>query len=1401
MKLVKLFSNLMVICILLLSQQAYAARGISSDNAGPHFSGLHNQETIEDIRLKVLGGDVRINRVWRGEHWEWNERWGQLQPMLHSMTDASGETTTSVLAVYRAGQLYRKTSETAEQVVYENQLNQFITKTATEYVWHDRKGNGITYDLDGRVINYFDKNKVYVYLERDANGDILSIKDHHQNTVLSLTYETYSNPEDESQQLQRIKTLTDYAGRTVIYGWNNNHQLETVTDVRGQVWTYVYSDNGLLTQLKDPDGRVTRYEIEKTGKFISRFNTDGVGERYQYNYDKENQIYYMSKIDGTGRVEETWNNAMGLAVRESNDGEDKRNVEYILSDGSKGVESIIKNYSYRVEYWYRGSEFVGKTRYCGNDDQSNNPDSPCLRNDPNLINKPVYVKYKKVIDTNGDVTTYENDQWKNEIGVTYPDGTSSSRKLHSQWSLPISETNEKGITTTYEYDTSGNLITLVEAKGTPDERTTRYTYDEFGQIKTKITGESVANNTELAVTYYEYDQYGNIIQVMDPEGNITHYSDHDALGNAQTIIDARAHLLPVVEQYTWKNTYDAAGNLLTRRDPYNKGETYTYTKTGDLETVIAAGGSKVTLTSNANGQPLTITDDNNKVTKLQYDKAGRLTVTTDANGNKSQTAYDAQGRVFRSVDGEGNTTQYNYVEDLLRSIQYPTYKELLEYDNRNRVKQTTQQANSRNYIRKHGYDPLGNITNSTDAQDNETVYEYDVLSRVKKITDAEGGVTEFSYDARDNLLQVKDPEGRLTIYTYDKNDRLLTETKDGDQNTDRQRRYAYDQNGNLIGSINPEQEMTTYEFDQANRLVKTQVFANKDHTHPIKVINYHFNDKNQLTNWSQQVSTSLPDGVTPTADVIPLSETYTYNNLEQLESVAVNFGSFTKTYRYSYYPNGLKKTYTNPEGITYTYFYNKNNQLMAVHIPGEGQISWTAFSWMVPQTLLLPGGQKISFKYDDFQQLQERVLKKANNTELAKAVYEYDLEQNIKKIERGEGIFNYGYDNLYRLTTADSPEGYAANDETFGYDGVGNRTTHTENGISANQSYNQKNQLQAIDDANDTTYTYNANGHTKTQTKNSITTEYRYNHEERLIEVKRDDTTIAEYAYNPHGQRVKKTVNGVTTWYLYNGNGLAAEYSSTGQLIKEYHFHPQKTWMTDPLFQRTAAGEVYYYHNDHLGTPQQMLDDAGNIVWEAQYSAFGKAHITIDTVENNLRFPGQYFDSETGLHHNYFRDYDSALGRYIQSDPIGLGGGFNTYVYAYQNPAVLIDPLGLYVPSDLPENCKVITTGSGIRDENDVKMGPPTKVFQVIIPFIKFKKKVRDHNDVDGKILKYELWKQTITYMYKSYKWMTYYVECQEEDECGNHLPPTIIPGGYDEQLVRDDKQEKTNWWSVAELF
>ncbi len=110
----------------------------------------------------------------------------------------------------------------------------------------------------------------------------------------------------------------------------------------------------------------------------------------------------------------------------------------------------------------------------------------------------------------------------------------------------------------------------------------------------------------------------------------------------------------------------------------------------------------------------------------------------------------------------------------------------------------------------------------------------------------------------------------------------------------------------------------------------------------------------------------------------------------------------------------------------------------------------------------------------------------------------------------------------------------------------------------------------------------------------------------------------------------------------------------------------------------SAAG-ISYVHADHLGSPQKMTDSTKAIVWDAVYTPFGQVQSITGTATNNQRFPGQYADAETGYSYNYFRDYDPTTGRYIQSDPIGLIGGFNTYVYGMNNAIRFIDPRGLDV--------------------------------------------------------------------------------------------------------------------------
>jgi len=167
-------------------------------------------------------------------------------------------------------------------------------------------------------------------------------------------------------------------------------------------------------------------------------------------------------------------------------------------------------------------------------------------------------------------------------------------------------------------------------------------------------------------------------------------------------------------------------------------------------------------------------------------------------------------------------------------------------------------------------------------------------------------------------------------------------------------------------------------------------------------------------------------------------------------------------------------------------------------------------------------------------------------------------------------------------------------------------------------------------------------------------TNYFYNIENRLTQIQNPQSEIYNYYYDPFGRRLWKEVSGTRTYFLYADEGLIGEYDSTGSEIKTYGYKPGSTWTTDPLFMKDE-GEYCFYQNDHLGTPQKMIGVNGGVVWSAKYSSFGET--TVDpssTIINKLRFPGQYFDFESGLYYNCHRYYDPGIGRYLREDPLCL---------------------------------------------------------------------------------------------------------------------------------------------------
>jgi RHS repeat-associated protein len=239
---------------------------------------------------------------------------------------------------------------------------------------------------------------------------------------------------------------------------------------------------------------------------------------------------------------------------------------------------------------------------------------------------------------------------------------------------------------------------------------------------------------------------------------------------------------------------------------------------------------------------------------------------------------------------------------------------------------------------------------------------------------------------------------------------------------------------------------------------------------------------------------------------------------------------------------------------------------------------------------------------------------------------------------------------------------------SFTYDGIGNRLTEVAGGTT---TYTYPSSSSKLSSVGANSYTYDAMGNVTGDTART----YVWSAAGLLKDAKIGGSTVGTYTYDASNLRTKKVAGGTTTHYVHGlGGKLYGEYDNSGVLIREY------VWLNgEPLAQIDKSGgteSVTYLHTDHLATPRYGTNAAGSTVWTWDSGAFGKEAPT-GTATVNLRFPGQYFDSESTLHYNWNRYYNPAIGRYISSDPTGLKGGADLYIYVEVNPLLLMDPQGL----------------------------------------------------------------------------------------------------------------------------
>lgn len=775
-----------------------------------------------------------------------------------------------------------------------------------------------------------------------------------------------------------------------------------------------------------------------------------------------------------------------------------------------------------------------------------------------------------------------------------------------------------------------------------------YQYNDQGLV-TEIDGP----RTDVAdITRFEYNPKGQLTQVTNALGHTSQMSDFDLFGSPRTVVDANG--------ITAQLSYDVLGRLtehtLISTDG-NATTTYQYNAVGLITKIIFADDSWLA---------------------YEYDAARRLVAVTNTLGESIRYTLDTMGNRTEEKILDGNS-------QITQQVQH-------QFDAMGRLLETVGAAGQRSQYR---YDVDSNLTGTTDGNQRNNTQAFDALQRLVSITDAQNQLTHLSYDEQDNITTVTDPRGLVTRYEYDAFGRVIRQISPDTGTTT----YTYDEAGNVRQRTDARGVVTEYRYDALNRVI-TQTYSG-DASYDVT---YQY-DAQTTASGQPNIGIGRLTGMTDKLG----SVSYRYDergNLiaSQRQLTAGNHQTDTTT-AYTWDLAGRLTGITYPSGLTVSYQRNNAGQVEQIRFSGHNgeqilasDIIYQPFGGV--QNLIWGNGINLARTYDQDGRLASQTV-----GELQSLNYQYDGVSNITGIARTEGNTTqsnqYQYDALDRLTHETGDAG----SKQYTYDAVGNRTERTKQITQSDGTQADRTQTLLYSDTSNRltqrgnrSLNYDVTGNILSGLKNKQY--YNYDISGRLTSLTKNSILKTRYLYSGTGERLLKIHykdDGQQTHKTYH-------YAPDGRLLQESFYNKQGfkkrtkhyLWLDNqPLAyieQRLRNNgsikqeHVAYLHTDHLNTPRLATDSNQTIVWRWDSDAFGLGKADKDPDGDGLklnialRFPGQYYDGESGLHYNYYRDYDPRIGRYIQSDPIGLSGGINTYGYVHQNPLKYTDPKGLAVP-------------------------------------------------------------------------------------------------------------------------
>jgi len=1060
---------------------------------------------------------------------------------------------------------------------------------------------------DGQELNFYNNGGGWI-CDSDVDytltpsGTTWTLTDHNDTT------EVYDGT---FGLLQSIMLRNGYT-QTMIYA---SGQLATVTDSYNRQLAFTYS-NGTVSTVTTPDGLVLTYgynSVYYTNDQLASvsYSTSPVTSQ-RYLYQNANQPYALTSVqDENGATYRSWTYdglQRGLTSQMGSTA-NLTTATYSDTDNTRTVTNALGvTNTYTLAYLQNDLKITNISRAATS--------TTAAATETFSYDSNGYLSGET--DWNGNQTTYVNNNHGDPTTINEAVGSSVARSTTIAYDttfvhLPDTITTP-GLTTAFTYDGSGNVLT----KTLTDTTTQSTPYSTNGSVRewqytwqNSLLATVQGPRTDLTEkTTYAYDSTEALTGITNPLNQQTSITSHTGGGLPLTIVDPNG--------VTTSLTYDPRQHLLNSTvmtSGGNRATTYGYDAAENLTTVTQPDGSRLTYT---------------------YDAAHRLTVITDLFGQKVSYTLDALGdRTAINILNASSTitSQHSNTFDALGNM--------------------LQDIGASNQTSSFTYDAMGNMVMATDQASNATHRAFDALNRLYQITDPASGITATSYDAHNRPLTVTAPTGVATAYVYDGFGDVIQESNPNTGTTV----YHYDSTGNRIERVAATGAVTQYVYDALDRVLTMTFPADSAEN-----VAYTYDQSGHGSGIGKLTS------VTDAAGTLSRS----YDQLGNLLTDARTTSTATLTTAYAYDAANRIASIIYPSGATVSYTHDTMGRVTSVSAQPSGGASTLVASSIAYKPFGPDGGlrygsagqQTRSFDQDyrltnvtDIGTVRRGLGRVAEN--LSYAYYPTNNVQAITDAVTAGNSQSLGYDNLQRLNQASGSYGGFG----FTYDGDGNQLSQTQGSTTTNYGYGSDLlatisvggvQTQAVG--------YTADGRIASLSPGiqapagQYITSLSYNQDSRLSAVNASGGALASYTYDGFGQRLMKTASGsYGEIYQYGQDGFLLEETNVSGVAQADYIY---------LNGRPVAvlngSTLYYLHTDHLGTPQSATDSNQNIAWQATYQPFGTASVS-GTVTQNLRFPGQYFDVESGWNHNGFRDYLPGLGRYAEPDPLALYGSARFY--------------------------------------------------------------------------------------------------------------------------------------------